>query len=182
MAILPTQQLGVVVLTNVNGNVAIATGAQGVIAEGVQRLLLGQQPPAESAFWPRYLALDAALFLCTALEVWSLVRVARRRSPSPRRRVLSLLTGVALPLLWELALPIWLMAGLPYRAQASWPLILLFFPDLGYWLLALSVLLLATAGLGLTMARPRLTLGAARRELHAHCPTRSTSFGPSAAG
>src|SRR5438445_4912036 len=40
MAILPAQDLGMVVLMNVNGNLSIATNAQGVIAERVQQLLL----------------------------------------------------------------------------------------------------------------------------------------------
>ncbi len=46
MIILPRKHVGIVVLMNVNGNLAMTTGAQGVIAEGVKRLLLGQQPPA----------------------------------------------------------------------------------------------------------------------------------------
>jgi CubicO group peptidase (beta-lactamase class C family) len=156
MAILPDQRLGVVVLTNVNGNAALAPGAQGVIAQGVQRLLLGEQPPAKSSFWPRYLVFDAALLLCTALAIWSAVRLARGRRFSSRRRVLGVLAGVALPLLWELALPVWLLAGLPHLAQASWPLILESAPDLGYWLLALSVLLLAT-GIVRLVRNARLT-------------------------
>ena len=127
-----------------------------MIAQGVQRLLLGERPPAESPFWPRYLAFDAALVLCSALVAWSLVRVAQKRSPSPRRGDLGVLMGAALPLIWELALPIWLLVGLPHLAQASWPLLLQFVPDLGYWLLALCGTLLATGGLRVMLALPRL--------------------------
>jgi CubicO group peptidase (beta-lactamase class C family) len=55
MIILPRKQLGIIVLTNVNGELARTTNAQGIIAQGVQRLLLGQQPPSRSTFRQRYL-------------------------------------------------------------------------------------------------------------------------------
>ena len=145
MIILPRQQLGVVVLMNVNGNLARMTNAQGMIAQGVQRLLLGNQLPARSTFWQRYLVVDAALVLCSALVLWSLVRLLRRRNRLMRRRLLSLLAGLGLPLLWEIALPIWLLIGFPSRSGATWSLILLYFPDIGYWLLVLCSLLLARA-------------------------------------
>jgi CubicO group peptidase (beta-lactamase class C family) len=156
MITLPAKRLGVVVLMNVNGNLAMTTNAQGIIAQGVQRLLLGQQPPAGSGFWPRYLVFDAALILCSALVIWSLVRLLRRRNHPLRRRPLSVLVGLVLPVLWEVGLPVWLLISFPSVAQASWPLILLYFPDLGYWLLALCIILLATGSLRLIVARTRL--------------------------
>ncbi|HEY0604390.1 MAG TPA: serine hydrolase domain-containing protein [Herpetosiphonaceae bacterium] len=155
MIILPRKQVGVVVLMNVNGNLARATNAQGVIAHGVQRLLLGQQPPTRSTFWQRYLVFDAALVLCSALVLWSLVRLLRRSNRPIRRRLFSLLPGVILPLLWEIALPIWLLLGFPTRSGATWSLILLYFPDLGHWLLGLCVLLLATGSFRVILARTR---------------------------
>ena len=150
---LPRKQLGIVVLMNVNGNLAMRTNAQGVIAQGVQRLLLGQQPPARSTFWLRYLVFDVAVVLCSSLVLWSFVRLLRRRHQPLRRRRLSLLAGLVLPLFWELALPIWLLLDFPSLSGATWSLILLFFPDLGYWLLGLCILLLATGGLRLVLAR-----------------------------
>ena len=156
MIILPRRQLGVVVLMNVNGNLAITTNAQGVIAQGVQQLLLGQQPPVRSTFWYRYLVVDAALVLCSSLVLWSLVRLLRRRNRPIRRRLLSLLAGVGLPLLWEIVLPIWLLIDFPSLSGATWSLTLLYFPDLGYWLVVLCVVLLATGSLRLAL--PRTTL------------------------
>jgi hypothetical protein len=44
-----------------------------------------------------------------------------------------MLPSLALPLLWEMALPLGLLIGFPSLAQASWPLALLYSPDLGYW-------------------------------------------------
>ena len=145
-----------VVLMNVNGNFSIATNAEGVIAQGVQQLLLGHEAPAVSGFWPLYMLFDAALFICSSLAIGSLVRLLRRSNQPPRRGALSVLTGLALPLLWELALPLGLLIGFPSLAQASWPLTLLFFPDLGYWMIAFCVVLLATGSLRLILARLRL--------------------------
>jgi hypothetical protein len=156
MIIFPRKQLGVVVLTNVNGNLAMTTNAQGVIAQGVQQLLLGQQPPARSTFWQRYLVFDTVLVLCSALVLWSLVRLLRRRNRPIGRRLLSLLAGLVLPLLWETVLPIWVLLGFPARSGATWSLILLYFPDLGHWLLVLCILLLATGSLRVILARTRL--------------------------
>jgi hypothetical protein len=156
LIILPRKQLGIVVLMNVNGNLAMRTNAQGVIAQGVQRLLLGQQPPARSTFRQRYLVFDAALALCSALVLWSLVRLLRGRNQPMRRRFLSLLAGLVLPLLWEIALPVWLLIGFPFLAGAPWSLSLLYFPDLGYWLVVVCILLLATGSLRLGLARTRL--------------------------
>jgi CubicO group peptidase (beta-lactamase class C family) len=155
MTILPARRLGVVVLMNVNGNLAIASNAHGVIAQGVERLLLGEQPPPVSGFGQRYVAFDAALLLGSALAVWSLVRLLRRRSHPPRTGLAGVLVGLALPLLWELALPVGLLMGWPSLSQASWPLTLLFFPDLGYWLLGLAAVLVATGCLRLALAVPR---------------------------
>jgi hypothetical protein len=155
VALLPARHLGVVVLMNVNGNLAMTTNAQGVIAQGVQRLLLGEEPPAASAFRSHYLAFDAALLLCSALAIWSLAGLLLRRGHPPRSGPLGGPVGSAVPLLWEVALPLALLIGFPSLSQASWPLTLLFFPDLGYWLLALCGTLLATGGLGLMVAPPR---------------------------
>jgi CubicO group peptidase (beta-lactamase class C family) len=173
MTLLPARQLGVVVLMNVNGNLAIATNAQGVIAQGVQQLLLGQQPPEESGFQRRYMLFDAALVICSSLVIWSLVRLLRRRKQPPRQGSLSGLASLALPLLWEMALPLGLLISFPSLAQASWPLTLLFFPDLGYWLLALCAMLLATGSLRLVLARHPLAaltrLQRSRRQPHRSC-------------
>jgi len=52
-----------------------------------QQLLLGEQPPPESGFWPLYLMFDAALLTCSSLAIGSLVRLLRggirRRDEAP---------------------------------------------------------------------------------------------------
>jgi CubicO group peptidase (beta-lactamase class C family) len=169
VALFPARHLGVVVLMNVNGNLAMTTGAQSVVAQGVQRLLLGEQPPPPSRFRAQYLAFDAALLLVSASAVWSLVKLLRGMS-RPRRSGPAGVPGVcAVPLLWEVALPSGLLIGFPSLAQASWPLTLLFFPDLGYWLLGLCGTLLATGSLRVVLALPRL---------RAHSPGSTTPLHP----
>jgi hypothetical protein len=157
VALLPAHRLGVVVLMNVNGALGFSANCQGVIVQGVQQLLLGQQAPEKSGFQAQYMLFDAALFICSSLAVWALIRLLRRRNQPPRRGSPGALTGVALPLLWETALPLGIFIGSPFLAQSSWALTLLFFPDLGYWLLALSILLLLTGGVRLlVLVRHRL--------------------------
>jgi CubicO group peptidase (beta-lactamase class C family) len=156
MMILPRKQLGIIVLTNVNGELARTSNAQGIIAQGVQSILLGQQPPSASTFWQRYLLFDATLFLCSVLVLVSVLRLLQRRKQPLKRDPLSLASRLALPLLWEIGLPVALLLALPTQTQASWPLILLYFPDLGYWLLTICFLLLATAALRVRLASARL--------------------------
>jgi CubicO group peptidase (beta-lactamase class C family) len=156
MLILPQQQWGIVVLMNVNGNFAMMSNAQGIIAQGVERILLGQPALPVSAFQQRYLVFDGILLLCSGLVTWSFVRLLRRRTQSLRQNPLSLLTSLALPMLWEVVLPLFLLIGFPPLMQANWPLILLYFPDLGYWLVVLCVVLLATGTTRLLLAPSRL--------------------------
>ncbi len=73
-----------------------------------------------------------------------------------QRRPLSILAGLVLSLLREIALPIGLLIGFPALTGATWSLVLLYFPDLGYWLVVLCVVLLATGTLRLALARTRL--------------------------
>lgn len=72
-----------------------------------------------------------------------------RRLP---HRPVSAPARAALPLLWEIALPVGLLVGSPSLSHASWRLTLLDFPDLGYWLLALCAVLLTTGGLRVFLA------------------------------
>jgi CubicO group peptidase (beta-lactamase class C family) len=156
MIILPEKQLGIVVLMNVNGNFAMMSNAQGVIAHGIERILLGQPAPPASVFGQHYLWLDGILLLCSGLVLWSFVRLLRRRAQSLRQDPLNVLTSLLLPMLWEVALPAFLLIGFPPLMRASWPLILLYFPDFGNWLLVLCLILLATGTTRLVLAPSRL--------------------------
>jgi hypothetical protein len=95
---------------------------------------------------------DVALLLGSAPAVWSLASLLRGKSHPPRSGLPGVVVSLALPLLWELALPAGLLIGWPSASRASWPLTLLFFADLGYWLLALGAVLVATGCLRLALA------------------------------
>jgi CubicO group peptidase (beta-lactamase class C family) len=174
MIVLPQQQWGIVVLMNVNGNFARMSDAQGIIAQGVARILLGRQAPEESAFQQHYLLLDRIILLGTGLVMWSFAKVLKRRSRPWRRSPVGLLTSFALPVLWEVALPLLILVGFPPLVQASWPLILLYFPDLGYWLIVLCLLLLATGATRLARVRSRLR----QNETFSPTPEEMPALGP----
>src|SRR5262249_20311005 len=99
---------------------------------------------SELAFWQLYLIFEGVIFLCSVLPLWSLVRLLRRRKRPLRRGALSLVPGLVLPFLWEVVLPLLLLAGFPQLLGVTWPIVVQYFPDLGYWLLAMCLLLLLT--------------------------------------
>ncbi|HXR65083.1 MAG TPA: hypothetical protein VN729_04130 [Ktedonobacteraceae bacterium] len=141
MALLPKQQWGIVVLANANSQLAaLSYTTIPPIAAGIIDLLLGQQPhPSGPGLDKIYLIADVAVILLSVLALWSVVEVARRW-----QRPLRKTSGRFLPLLWEMALPIVLLVGLPALTGASWELILLYLPDIGFWLLGISLLLFVT--------------------------------------
>lgn len=148
---------GIVALMNVNGNLASMTNMLERIPRGVLSLLMGHQPPSALEFWQIYLIFDVSVFLCSALALWSLVRLLRRRH-QPLRRTRGLLLGLILPLLWEVVLPLWLLGGFPPLFGVTWQIIVQFFPDLGYWLIAICLLLLLTGTIRLALAGIRLRM------------------------
>ncbi len=153
--ILPQQHWGIVVLMNVNGQFAMMNNSQAIVAQGVTRILLGQQPPTESAFWQRYLVFDAMLVVCSGLVLGSCLIMLRRRKQPLRPSLLRLWAGLALPILWEAGLPLFLLIGFPPLMQANWSLILLYFPDLGYWLGVQCLVLVAIGTTRLVLRRSR---------------------------
>jgi len=141
MALLPKDQWGIVVLANANSQLAALSYATiPPIAAGVIDLLLGQPPHASGLGLEKiYLIADVAVVILLVLALWSVIRVVRRWRRPLKRTSLSLL-----PLLWEVTLPIGLLIGLPNLTGASWELILLYLPDIGFWLLGMFFLLFIT--------------------------------------
>jgi len=156
MIMTTTGQWGIIALMNVNGNLAAMTNLLERIPRGVLSLLLGHQPLSALEFWQLYLIFDGCIFLCSALALWSLVRLLRRRQQPLRRRALSLLPGLILPLLWEVVLPLLLLGGFPQLVGVTWPIAVQFFPDLGYWLIAICLLLLLTGTIRLVLVSRKL--------------------------
>ena len=146
MALLPQSQWAVVVLRNVSStDAAFTQPALFSIPAGVIDLLLGHQPHASGLGLDTiFLIVDAMIFVLSLLALWSLIRLVRRWQRPLKRTPVSLLWGLVLPLLWEVALPIGLFIELPKLLGASWAVALLFLPDIGFWLLGMFVLLLIT--------------------------------------
>jgi hypothetical protein len=146
VALLPQSQWGVVVLRNVNSELADRTQPYLFsIPAGVIDLLLGQQPHAAGLSLDKvFLIVDAVIFVLSLLALWSAIRLARRWRRPLKRTPVSLLWGLVLPLLWEVALPIGIFVELPKLAGASWAVGLLYLPDIISWLLGVFVLLLIT--------------------------------------
>jgi CubicO group peptidase (beta-lactamase class C family) len=146
MALLPQSQWAVVVLRNANSEVPDLTQPYLYsIPAGVIDLLLGQQPHAAGLGLDTiFLIVDAMIFVLSLLALWSTFRLIRRWRQPLKRTSVSLLWGLVLPLLWEVALPIGLFVEIPKLAGVSWAVALLFLPDVGFWMLGMFALLLIT--------------------------------------
>jgi hypothetical protein len=88
-----------------------------------------------------FLVFDAIVVAILALQLWSLVRVARR--PVTLARNFRDLPAV-LPLLWELGGGLFLLLAFPGMAGTDWSGALSFVPDLAGVVLAVALLWVAT--------------------------------------
>ena len=146
VALLPQSQWGVVVLRNVNSELADKTQPYLFsIPAGIIELLLGHQPHATGLGLDSiFLFVDATILVLSLLALWSTLRLIRRWQRPLKRTPVGLLRGLFLPLLWEVALPVGLLVELPKVLGASWAVGLLYVPDIISWLLGMLVLLLIT--------------------------------------
>jgi len=145
MMMAPGSDFGLIVLTNMGSLEGNLVGALPQTAEGVMHLLLVQSVPASNDLVTIYLIIDGIVCILTTLALWSLVRLLRRRQTSLKRQFVSLLRYLLLPLFWECVLPIGLFVSIPILlGGVSWIGIVLYLPDVGYWLLALFCLLFLT--------------------------------------
>ena len=174
MALLPQSQWGVVVLRNVNSELADKTQPYLFsIPAGVIELLLGHQPHATGLGLDTiFLIVDAVLFVLSLLSVWSVIRLIRRWHRPLKRTPVSLIREVILPLLWEVALPIGLFVELPKVLGASWAVGLLYLPDIISWLLGMFALLLMT-GMARIVRIVWLFMRSRRTEAHPPVPASS---------
>jgi len=149
MVLVPNGGWGIIVLENVNsGNPLVASQIR-VLENGVTRLLAGDQGTTGTGIGTVYLLFDLVVLIVIAVQIWSLVRLLRRRSRPelPLRGLLHALSQGrqwVLPLLWEIGVPVAIWLGLPYQADASWGVLLLFAPDLSAAVLVVAGLFLLT--------------------------------------
>jgi CubicO group peptidase (beta-lactamase class C family) len=142
--ILPAQKWAVVVLTNTESLLYEFLSRMEVIADNVAAMLA--QRPLAGTLTGLYTAFDVVAVLMLLLAARTLVRVLRRRR-QPRRgrlkRVRTVLFDYLVPLWRELLVPVAILVGLPIALAAPW-LKNLLTTDVGQWLFALALLLLAT--------------------------------------
>lgn len=166
----PQTHWGAILLMNANHLIPVdgANTALTSLANGVTRLLAGQTPQASTSLTRFYLLFDGVLVVLSALVLWPLLRLRRwsRKFEQRKPRRLQYLR-LGLRLTWEIALPVVILLGASLFASllgaTSWYWILLGWPDLGSWLLAICTLLLLTAVLRAVLAIRVLRRAAVRR-------------------
>jgi hypothetical protein len=155
----PQTHWGVILLMNANNFIPVdgANTALMSLEDGVTHLLVGQTPQMSTSLNTFYLIFDSILVVLSALAVFPLLRLGRWSSKfaqrTPRR---SQFLRLGLRLTWDIALPVALLLGVSLFVSllgvTSWFWILLIWPDLGSWLLAICALLLLTAILRAVLA------------------------------
>jgi len=115
----------------------------------VTGLVARGQAATDAGIGTFYLWFDSLVAVILAVQVWSLIRLVRRRSrlELPLRGL-----GHALgqgrrwvfPLLWEFGLPVVIALVIPKVAMVDWGGVILNAPDLGYSLIVISGVFLLT--------------------------------------
>src|SRR6266700_2517505 len=151
MLIEPQTHWGVILLVNANTFIPLdgANTALTSLDAGVTRLLVGQTPQASTSLTTFYLILDGVLAVLLALALWPLLRLRRwSRKFGQRLRQRPQFLRLGLRLTWDVALPVAILLGASLFANLlgapSWDWILLGWPDLGSWILAICAVLLLT--------------------------------------
>lgn len=116
------------------------------VEQGVLALLTGGQPK-DTGIDRLYLALDSAVAGALAAELWSFVRLARRRDEALPDGSPSTAGPGALPLLWEVGIPVAIAVVPPRMFKVGWKGLRLYGPDLSYALTAIGGVFVAKAAL-----------------------------------
>jgi hypothetical protein len=167
MYLIPEGNWGVIVLENVNSSNPVATSQIRTPEEGVTRLVSGAQAPDATGIALGYIVFDLVVAITIAVQIWSLVRLVRRRSrPELPMGGLSHLESSGslwlLPLVWEIGIPAGIWFAIPLQADASWGVVWLFAPDLTAASIAIAGLFLLTGVVRLAMTSSRLRYGQAK--------------------
>jgi CubicO group peptidase (beta-lactamase class C family) len=162
MIMMPEHGWGIVMLMNANNRVEPQRMRE--IAFGVASLLNGQQPASTEATnsgATDILRIIVALATGQALTmIWSaltLRRFVRRAAEGNVGGWMSIVRHVVLPLLLYLPLALVFLVGVPMVFRNPWPVLLLFYPDIGWVALAAGVL-----ALGWTLIRTGIALSMLR--------------------
>jgi CubicO group peptidase (beta-lactamase class C family) len=160
MYLVPEGNWAVIVLENVNSSNPVATSQVQAPEAGVTRLVAGGQAPDATGFATGYVVFDLVVAITIAVQIWSLVRLMRRRSrPELPMGGLSHLESSGplwlLPLVWELGIPAAIWFAIPQQADASWGVVWLFAPDLTAASIAIAGLFLLTGAVRLAIMSSR---------------------------
>jgi CubicO group peptidase (beta-lactamase class C family) len=155
----PETRWGAILLVNANSVMPIGSGDSPLplqsLQSGIARLLAGQAPQSSLSLTRFYLIFDGVLVVLSALAIFPLLRLRRWSSRFGQRRHRLVRLGLRLTL--EVALPLALLLGVSLFASnmvgaTNWYEILLLWPDVGSWILAICALLLLTAVLRAVLA------------------------------
>jgi hypothetical protein len=158
---LPAENWGVVLLTNVESFLYQALARIDVIADNVASLLTNR--PLAGTLAGLYLAFDALAVIALALVARNLIRVARGRRKLRTGRLVRVRTVFfewIVPIWRELWVPVAILLGVPAALGAPWFGNLLTV-DIGQWLFAFALLLLASGTVRLALAILRHARGRA---------------------
>jgi CubicO group peptidase (beta-lactamase class C family) len=130
MVLIPSQQRAFITLTNANNWIpGPGVSSTELIPKGVMLLLAGETPEPATSLPSMYTWIDVIAAALAVVLTWSLVR--RWRHPADRLGSRLRTTLSAVPLVWELGLPVAVWLGLPQLYEVhSWTQIMTYTPDL----------------------------------------------------
>jgi hypothetical protein len=131
MVLIRSQQRAFITLTNANNWIpGPGVSSTELIPKGVMLLLAGATPEQGTSLPSMYTWIDVIAAALAVVLTWSLVR--RMRHPVDRLGSRLRTIFSALPLAWELGLPVAVWLGLPQLYEVhSWSHVMTYTPDLG---------------------------------------------------
>jgi CubicO group peptidase (beta-lactamase class C family) len=153
---------GLIVMTNATNQLPSDDEAFKSLTRGLlQRLESWPPAPAAPSMHVQYAILDTVLAAISIAIVWSLARLRRWVAPATRLDAVRSSIRAAL----EITIPVSVFLQVPSAIQPgiSWRSVVVFSPDLGWWLLIFSSLLFITG-----FVRAALLLRSVRRESRSH--------------
>jgi CubicO group peptidase (beta-lactamase class C family) len=144
MVLIPQQGRAFITLTNANNWIpGPGVSSTELIPKGVMLLLAGAVPEQSTSLASMYLWVDVFSLLLVSALAWSLIR--RLRRPLTDGNTWLGQTRRLGPLVWEIGLPILLLAGFPQLFEVrSWTHVLTYTPDLGSLVILAALLWFAT--------------------------------------
>jgi CubicO group peptidase (beta-lactamase class C family) len=143
MVLIPSQQRALITLTNANNWLpGPGVSTTELIPKGVVQLLAGETAEHGTSLGSMYLWVDLAAAVLAFILTWSLLQRIRHPLQRSDARL-----RAALPLAWEVGLPVGVVLGLPQLYEVhSWGHVMAYTPDLGAIALFAGAVWLLTAG------------------------------------